>query len=279
MSVRAPANYGQVAQYVGPPGEQDVHIMPGKSRLVLRVKHILCIALVGGVAAAWYYYPSRGKGAALIAAKAAKATCQCSSVGTIAPHNDFVCTDSSKNANCGDGMVCASSSNAWNYPSDGDLSFVCQPFDCDAGLAHWQTGWAVVKIDWCCKHRHKGCGDDVDKDVSDPHHSTPTPAPYYYHGPGSTLKTYGDGLRGVKPPPGTTLGSHHKPGTTTPDGKEDDQNCRTSLDDWEHRWSKGKKAYCCETVLIGCQTMDEEYAAARDSTESASAGRRLEIPA
>lgn len=32
-------------------------------------------------------------------------------------------------------------------------------FDCDAGLAKWETGWSAYKISWCCNNKHKGCAE------------------------------------------------------------------------------------------------------------------------
>eukprot|EP00929_Paragymnodinium_shiwhaense_P087478 TRINITY_DN47646_c0_g1_i1.p1 TRINITY_DN47646_c0_g1~~TRINITY_DN47646_c0_g1_i1.p1 ORF type:complete len:297 (-),score=36.67 TRINITY_DN47646_c0_g1_i1:72-962(-) len=282
MSVRA-ANYGQ--GYANPP-DQDGHLAPGKTRLVLRVRHILCLAMVGGIAAAWYYYPHRGSSSSSAPAplKPSVVTCQCSSVGTIAPHNDYVCTDSSKNAACGHGLVCASSDNAWDYPDDGDLSFVCQPFDCDAGLAHWRTGWATVKIDWCCKHRRKGCEEGEapsppsgfqfgDEDSKAPAAAAGAPQPKPSAAPKAnvpkdeahTTHTDNDPARSWSPAP--------PPGAKDSQGRQNDNNCREGLDNWEKRWSPAKKSYCCKSALVGCETMEEEYEAARHSTSPH--GRRL----
>eukprot|EP00929_Paragymnodinium_shiwhaense_P009678 TRINITY_DN11393_c0_g1_i1.p1 TRINITY_DN11393_c0_g1~~TRINITY_DN11393_c0_g1_i1.p1 ORF type:complete len:235 (+),score=38.68 TRINITY_DN11393_c0_g1_i1:134-838(+) len=233
MSVRA-ANYAQgYGQQLAI--EQDPYLANQKARFVLRVKHILFVALMGGVAAAWYYYPHREVVPTL--GSSVQATCQCSSVGTIAPHNDYVCTDSSKNSQCGSGLVCANSANAWSYPTGGDFSFICQPFDCDAGLAHWRTGWAYAKIEWCCAHRQKGCDNET---------------PDALVGDDDSSRLRGNSVTAVKG------GSD----------KGDEKNCRVGLQDWQKSWSDEKKSYCCRTSLVGCETIDDQYAAARASAQS-----------
>merc|ERR1712004_129790 len=31
------------------------------------------------------------------------------------------------------------------------------PYNCADGFANWQAGWSVVKKEWCCRMRGKGC--------------------------------------------------------------------------------------------------------------------------
>ncbi|CAE8604249.1 unnamed protein product, partial [Polarella glacialis] len=36
------------------------------------------------------------------------------------------------------------------------------PFDCEAGYANFQAGWATSKKEWCCSNVGRGCPPDPD---------------------------------------------------------------------------------------------------------------------
>lgn len=40
------------------------------------------------------------------------------------------------------------------------------PYDCEAGIASWSTGWTLGKKDWCCRNRALGCGGEGSVDLT-----------------------------------------------------------------------------------------------------------------
>uniref|UniRef100_A0A7S0B6J8 Uncharacterized protein n=1 Tax=Pyrodinium bahamense TaxID=73915 RepID=A0A7S0B6J8_9DINO len=113
------------------------------------------------------------------------------------------------------------------------------PFDCAAGLAHWQHGWSMAKKDWCCQHVHRGCPQD------------PRSEPF------DCEAGYDNWKHGWSRPKKAWCCQHKHQGcplqsTSLPyDCKVDYTSCYHCL---QKRWSRSKREWCCQHGGRGCQT-------------------------
>lgn len=137
--------------------------------------------------------------------------------------------------------------------------------ECSAGFAHWQRGWSAMKKAYCCRREGKGCppvpaglAQPVPKPPAAPAQqaspalspaldpAAPQPAGMPAPPPAATP--------GPKPAPPVGLPSAAAPGapptpaTATPMLYD----CNAGFDQWQARWSQGKREWCCQHARRGC---------------------------
>jgi len=105
------------------------------------------------------------------------------------------------------------------------------PYDCDAGLARFETLWSRDQQQFCCAMFGKGC-------IRTTAPTAPTtPRPVIPTVPPPTLPPT---TRPVTAPP-----------TTRPSGPVDPYNCAVGAVD---TWDSSKKQWCCNVHHVGCPT-------------------------
>ncbi|CAK0860556.1 unnamed protein product [Prorocentrum cordatum] len=112
-----------------------------------------------------------------------------------------------------------------------------KPYDCDAGLSKWKSGWSEGKKAWCCRHEHKACEDRkrAPSPTTARRASTtgrPAGPKARRSGAASTRARRAARVRAPRPTPPSTVRTE----SATP---------RTE-------WAVDKQSYCCSYAGIGC---------------------------
>jgi len=128
-------------------------------------------------------------------------------------------------------------------PTPAPVVTTSAPYDCNAGFANWQAGWADGKKAWCCTHAGRGCPP-----------GTPAPPNECQIGGVATwtpekramcCQKYGNGCATPAPPPAPV---------PVPVPVAMPYDCNAGFANWQAGWSVPKKAWCCAHTGRGCQT-------------------------
>jgi len=103
----------------------------------------------------------------------------------------------------------SSSSSSASSQATSDEGQQPAAFDCDDGFERWRQTWTPLKQAWCCIRARRGCPSEGAEHAAAAGRTTAAPS--------------------AKLPPGM-----NKP-----------YDCEEDFEDWQHRWSEGKKAWCC----------------------------------
>lgn len=110
------------------------------------------------------------------------------------------------------------------------------PYDCNAGLHNWHTGWSVGKKRWCCQHNNRGCLTET---------STPFDC---RHQLDSWQTTWPDDKKNWCCQHGGHGCQRNLP-----------YDCTVGFLKWQTGWSVSKKTWCCQHRGRGCSSASDPY--------------------
>lgn len=147
-----------------------------------------------------------------------------------------------------------------------------KPYDCSAGYESWRFGWSQMKMDYCCRHEHRGCRFNCDVAYNNWKAAWSDKKKEWCCNSEQrgckNSERYDCGLERSK----WSSAMQHWCCKNEHKGCEDPSqaawspfNCEKDLGSWRRTWSHPKKQWCCDNFAKGCEgTTPEPFDCTRD---------------